>query len=475
MEARKRRHGRRGPQSFKGKSKIPKGAGLDTQIQHEKNQMRTDSTMAQLRVGFTKMFKVIPLEMKKMNIKPPGSYDKNNAHGGVMWGWAGECNMTDKKAKRILFKLYASRRVTANELKNVRKTLGYAYELKGGSCKKNWPSTRGLISEAFNLNLLPKGRAACSTKPTKIPTPEQLKRAFTKPWKPGCKMPLAKWVVAYVAAYDWCIFGCRSREDIGRVKFSTNHALNVRERWQASEFKDGRCKLCGDKKGTRPWWVWRVCLCPGQCHVSPPADFGKHLDYDGNPKVEVRWNTACPIACYEFYNSCLRRGDVRNYPRWKGGFYAKNNVGDPIDLALWWFEVQGEFPYFGGRFSSNAGRYALARWCQKLNVSYKESFQIHGDLYTTWADHYEDYVPADPHQQRAQSKNPDTATKALSRFAHWLGRGKQVKPKLTRRDRYMHHICSRLLGESMAHRIAHGIPSDDETKDSPELMFINNT
>ena len=422
--------------------------------------------MAQLRVGWTKMWKVIPKELKKMNIPPPGSFDPGNAHNGIMWGWPAECNMTDKKAKRILFKCYETKRVTANELKNIRKTLAYSHELKGGSCKKNWPSIKGLFKEALNLKTLPKGRASNSTKPTKIPTPEQLKQAFTKPWSRGCGLPLTKWVVGYVAAYDWAVFGCRSREDIKRVKFATQHALNVNERWQASEFHGGRCKLCGDKKGTRPWWIWRVCLCPGQSHVSPPRDFGKHINKNGNPTVAIRWNTACPVACFEFYNSMLKPGDIRNYPRWlPQGRYAGDNVGDPIELALWWFEVQGEMPYYGGRFSSNAGRYALARWCQKLNVCYKESFEIHGDLYETWADHYEDYVPKGNHQKREQSKNPDTATKALSRFAHWLGRGKQVKPKLSRRDRYMHHICSKLVGEALAHKIAHGIPSDDEEEE----------
>ena len=104
----------------------------------------------------TKMWKVIPKELKKMNIPPPGSFDPDNAHNGIMWGWPVECNMTDKKAKRILFKCYETKRVTANQLKNIRKTLAYAYELKGGSCKKNWPSIKGLFKEALNLKTLPK-------------------------------------------------------------------------------------------------------------------------------------------------------------------------------------------------------------------------------------------------------------------------------------------------------------------------------
>ena len=411
-----------------------------------------------------KMWKIIPRELVKLNIPRPGSFDPTNCHQGIMWGWPSECNMTDKKALRIIYALYQSKKLTANEIKNVRKSLSYAYELKGGNARKNWPSLKGIFKTTLNLNTLPKGRACHSTKPTKIPTPDQLKRAFTKPWKPGTLLSFAEWTVGYVCGYDWAVFGCRSHEDMKRIKRSRTHALNVRERWQATRFFGGRCKLMGDKKGTRPWWVFRVCLCPGQKHISPPANFGDTLDIRGNPTVEIRWNTACPIACMEFYTSMLAPGAIRCYPRWhKNGFFAKDNVGEPIDRALFWFEVQGEAPYEGGRFSSNAGRKALARWCHKLNISYKESFEIHGDLYVTWKDHYEDYVPKGEMEKRAQSRNPDIATKALGRFAHWLGRGKQVKPKLNRYERYLHHHMIVHGKTDLAHKISHGLPSDEDS------------
>jgi len=409
------------------------------------------------------MWEVIPRELKKMNIPPPGSFDKNNCHAGKMWGWPSECNMTDKKALKTMFLLYESKKVTENQLKNVRKTLAYAYELCGGQVKKNWPSLKGIFQKAFDMRTLPKGRACHSIKPTKIPTPEQLKRAFTTPWTPKNRMTLVKWTVGQLCCWDTFVCGARSQEDMKRIKKSGRHILNVAERWQTTEFDGGRCKLCGDKKGTRPWWVWRVCLCPGQCHISPPKDFGKTLDIRGNPTCEVRWNTSCPIACFEFITSMLHPMDHRCYPRWdERGFWAHNNVANPVEMALWWFEAQGEKPYDGGRFSSNAGRKSLARWCHHLNVPYVESFEIHGDLFVTWKDHYEDYVPKGEIEKRTQSKNPDVATRALGRFAHWLGRGKQVKPKLSRQERYMHHMFVKQFGKDKAHRVAHGLPSDDE-------------
>ena len=419
--------------------------------------------MKQLRVGWNKIWAVIPGEMMKMKIKPPGSYDPSNCHAGKMWGWARECNMTDKKAERIMFLCYASKQLTVNQLKNVRKTLSYAYELCGGDAKQNWPSLKGLFTKAFDLSTLPKGRACHSLKPRRIPTANALKRAFTKQWVYNPRMPLTTWTVAYVGAYDWSVFGCRSKEDLKRLKKATRHVINIEERWQASEFHGGRCKLCGNKKGTRPWWVYRICLCPGQHHISPPRDFGKTIGRDGNPTVEVRWNTACPIACWEFYTSMMDSRAVRCYPKWLGsGRFGKDNVDSVVDLAVFWFEVQGETSYDGKPFSTNAGRKALARWCQKLNISYAESFEIHGDLYDTWADNYEDYVPKDRHQEREQSKDPDRATRALCRFANWLGRGKRVKAQLSRHERFMyHHMRAHGLRDT-AHKVAHGLPSDDE-------------
>jgi len=407
------------------------------------------------------MFEIIPWEMKRLKIKPPGSYDPHNCHAGKMWGWPSECNMTDKKAERILFLIYESKQVTANQLKNVRKTLSYAYELCGGDAKQNWPSLKPLF-KALDLKSLPKGRACHSTKPTRIPTPAALKRAFTKRWTPKTKMPLTVWTVAYVAAYDWGIFGCRSQEDLKRVKFSRRHVFNREERWQASEYYGGRCKLAGNKKGSRPWWIFRICLCPGQHHVSPPRDFKNAIGRDGNPRVEIRWNTACPMACWEFYTSMLDPKCIRSYPKWIEGRFGKENIESPVALAIWWFEVQGELSYDGKPFSSNAGRKSLARWCQKLNISYAESFEIHGDLYECWADNYEDYVPKDRHQEREQSKDPDRATRALCRFANWLGRGKRVKARLNRHERFMYHHMKVHGRHEEAHKVAHGLPSDSD-------------
>ena len=121
----------------------------------------------------------------------------------------------------------------------------------------------------------------------------------------------------------------------------------------------------------------------------------------------------------------LRPMDHRCYPRWdERGFWAHNNVANPVEMALWWFEAQGEKPYDGGRFSSNAGRKSLARWCHHLNVPYVESFEIHGDLQDTWLKYYQKSLKNDRlSRQRNQSRQPEPCLTALRRFAKYCGRG----------------------------------------------------
>ena len=426
--------------------------------------------MCLIRYGWTLMWQEAEEEMREHKILPPGSYDPDNCHQGKMWGWPKECNMTDNKAKRILFVCYKSKKLTWPMVKAVRQSLSYAFELCGGDKKKNWPSIKNLW-RTFHESNCPK--TVHSTYPRKIPTPKELKEAFTKGWTPETPMCLMRWVVGEVAAFDWAVFGLRSKEDFNRVKFSPSHVINVNEGWTASKFRNGRCKLLGTDKGTRTWWIYRVCLCPGRKHVSPPEEFGEHIGEDGNPTVEVRWNTSCPLACLQFYNGMLEPDDQRCYPKWlASGRFGSSNIAEPVELALEWFEAQGF-----RRYSSNAGRKSLGRWCRKLNISYQESFEIHGDLWKVWAESYEDELPGSDMTRRTQSRDPDVCTKALGRFANWLGRGKRVKPRLNRHERYqgrsshylkprhLHHDMVNRGNAKLAHKIAHGLPSDDSSSE----------
>ena len=411
------------------------------------------------------MWRAAEREMKKHNIPESFSFDPRNVHKGEMPGWPKECNWTDNKAKRVLYACYKSGQLTYSQLRDVRKALSYLHELKNGgdvNKQQNWPGVKGVWKTFRFVPPTPVRQTENSNVPLIIPSPQDLKTAFTTPWTPETKMKFTDWIVGQTAAWDWAVCGARSQEDMDRIKKAPRHVLNVRERWCASRFDYGRCKLTGTKKGTRQWWVFRVCLCPGQQHISPPPDFREVIGKDGNPTVEIKWNSNCPVAGIQLYTSMLNPREQRMYPLWLGtGRYGKLNHNSVVNLAIDWFVAQGVCRQ-DNRFDTNAGRKALARWCRHLNVPYKESFEIHGDLFKTWSEHYEDSVPGDNSMdRREQSRNPDVATKALCRLANWLGRGKRVKPRLSRHERYLHEHME-LMGQSVrAHRIAHGLPTKD--------------
>ena len=462
-----RRPNHKGNKTWVEQSELPKGSGFETRLQHERHKLRVSKTMQAMRYGWRLMWRACPGIMKKHNIRPSGSYDPKNCHKGEMWGWPKECNMTNNKAKRILYACYSSGILTYHQMRDVRRSLAYSYELvTGGDVDKqtNWPGVKSTW-KVFNMNMLPK--TGESYIPLNIPLPDHLKVAFTTEWTPKTPMPFIQWAVGQTAAWDWAVCGARSREDLKRIKFAPRHVLNMRERWQASMFHNGRAKLCGTKKGSRPWWCYRVCLCPGQAHISPPEDFGLYLDKKGNPMIEIRWNTNCPLACIQLYTSMLQPTEQRMYPKWlpRTGRFGKANVDDVVKLAINWFVAQGACSQ-NKRYDTNAGRKSLARWCRRLNVPYPESFEIHGDLWETWSKHYEKDVPGNNNmERREQSRNPDDCTKALNRFANWLGKGKTVRPQLSRHERYLHHHMAMLGGAKTAKKIAYGIPSDDEMED----------
>ena len=46
------------------------------------------------------------------NIPEEGSFDPNNGHNGVCWGWPKECNLTNTQARALLYDCYKSRLLT---------------------------------------------------------------------------------------------------------------------------------------------------------------------------------------------------------------------------------------------------------------------------------------------------------------------------------------------------------------------------
>ena len=348
--------------------------------------------------------------MKRKRI--PRSFRKNNIHGGKLWANRNECKMSDHIAGEIIDRVYESGKVTIAQLKQVRHTLSYSYYLMTGESEANWPEVAAQW-ESFDFNTLP--RSVKSLKAVRIPTPANLKTAFTSPWTPQHRWSLTKFITGGLAAYDYFVFGLRPRVDMGKVKNSVSHFLNVNERYGYTRMKGGRSKLQGNKKGTRQWFVYRPCLCKGKKHRSPPDVI--QLDREGNPRGRVNWNTVCPLAMMEFIENLQGTPKWKPYVKWNdSGSVSKQNHGDVPLLANQWLHHQVSLPLF----DKNSGRKALARWLEELGIPYEQGFQIHGDLPSTWRTSYQPSIPRTTFPDRTQSRDPDEATQALRAFAKWL-------------------------------------------------------
>ena len=418
------------------------------------------------------MWRVAPKQMQRAKAKRPGEYDPRNHHKGVCWGWPKECTFTELRVSKVLRACIKSRQLTIDQLKVVSKSLAYAYELKGGKRGGNWECVPGVMG-TIRLAQLP-GKLR-DTNPVNIPTPQQLRIAFTKPWSSESGWHFMPWLTGLLCAHDMWIWGCRALKDHDKIKKAVVHKINFSQGWQCSKYHGGRAKLTGMKKGSRDWWVFRVCMCPGNQHVRPPRDFKDQLNVYGDPTCgRVAFCSTCPLTAWEIIESLQYNEDepVRTYPKWlepKGrralGGFSKVNINDPAAYAVQWMEAQKV-----GKFDHNSGRKCLANWIGHLQIPYAESVHIHGDLHQVWGRNYQEDVPASVYSIRNQSKDPAVATKALRKLAKWMGRGMPYNTTLKQSDRY-HDALLRALGKvKQADMIKFNMPSDDEEEEDEQKM-----
>ena len=455
---------KRGPQSFKAKSQLPKYASQRTQLQDERNDLRENSTLRVIRWGFKLAWGEAPSDMRRYGVGTVGSFDRNNCHDGICWGWPRECKLTNKQAKTIMLRCWKRKRLTLPMMKAVRKSMAYAFELTGGKPGDNFPG----VNEVFSVvvpSKLPK--SATTTLPDRVPTASELKKAFTTEWTVDSRWSFLKDATGRLFAHDCFLGGLRSREDVRKLKESVTHTFDWEAGWQCSDFVGGRSKLCGIKKGTRPWNQWTTCFCPSAKHQRPPADFYTKIDANGNPTEPVPFPTTCPLALLELIWQLQDSVRVprRRYGKWLDtGRFGVSNHGDVVKHAIDWFETTG---VCGGdtRYDTNAGRKALGVWTSHLRIEYEVSFQLHGDLWCVWSKHYETSVPKSDFNTRKQSTVPAVACLGLRRLGNWFGFGKKVKRKLSTQERYMHHILVGQGKNKLAQRIRDGLPSSDEESD----------
>ena len=96
------------PRSMKSKAELPPYASMNTRIQHKLNTNAANSTLKVYRMGWRYMWQVAAKTMRKCGVKEPGTFDKKNCHGGEMWGWPLEMNLTNARARKIMFAVIES-------------------------------------------------------------------------------------------------------------------------------------------------------------------------------------------------------------------------------------------------------------------------------------------------------------------------------------------------------------------------------
>ena len=429
MVKRRKRERKPGPKSFQEKAVIPRNAGRKMRGVLRFNEFASAHAMQSYRTGYATMWKHAAEYMTKKKLPRPGKFKKNNHHAGKLWALPAECKLTETQAARIL-EICFDAGLSEAALRQVKKSLSYAHFLRTGIVSRNWKEVKNTWA-TFLGNF---GEVVQPTMPEHVPTPEQLKHAFMRPWSEETGMPLTVWSVGLVAAWDWAVAGLRSKTDMDKVKTSTDHDVNGVQGYCSTGFVDGRSKLCGRKRGSRAWRVWRVCLCDQGKHRNVPEDV--LIDKAGNPEEEVTWTTYCPVACVQL-TLILKKSKPRVYPKWlKSGSYRSHNVKDPVELANQWFGVQQTDR--AEPFSTNSGRKSLARWLSRTKTIYEQGFQIHGDLFAVWSESYQpDCENPTGFDRRTQSNSPDHCLEAYKKLRKLFGVKVPSQKPLNRQEKLM--------------------------------------
>ena len=413
----------------------------------DKNAMKSIYTMQKYRNGFYLLWKFVGKYMKRIGMKKPGEYNRSNQHNGRMFALPKEISLSELQAGKLMRKCY-KQGTTNSQLKAVRKTLSYAYQLTTGN-EGNYNEVEVAWSSFDPRNF---GEPTRRMMPTRVIPPRRLADAFTTEWTAACGMNFAEWCVALIIVWDWCVCGGRSGCDLEKLKKSDDHQVNAAEGWMRTGMKGGRSKL-EKKKGIRAWYTYRVCLCPQGKHKGIPADFFQELPLDHCPTEPIPFCTTCPLNAYQFIRWATPEGDTKLYPRWleRQNKFSSTSIGrwKVIPTANRWLKAQGANP--GDEpYCSNSGRKALAQWCDATNAPYPESFQIHGDHQDTWLKYYQKSLKHDrTMRQRTQSRHPEDCIKALNRFATYAGRGTAGDPENMDAKEKLLALLGRKLG---AHR-----------------------
>ena len=420
---------------------------LRTAIAFDKNKQRAPATLAKYRTGYVKAWEVpeAAARLLKHGFKPPNTY-KWNQQGGVMFSLPRDIpkSFTDEEAGWVCRECYQSKNphLTKSMMESVRAMLSYAFQLQTGrrstpKFKANYESVKDQFGCQTSY-----AKATKSLRAKYSVEPEGLKTAWTTEFDPSNEeMRFPEWCVAGEISWDWSVTGCRGGPSGGlkRLKISREHTFIPSQGVMLTKFIGGRPKVPGFNK-TRKWSGIRICLCEGGKHQPPPKDWTDHLDANCNPcypkdeekdngETHIPWTTTCPLNMFTCIQDLLPPEEKgRTYPAWlrKQKRYSDRDLGKArlIPEAQKWFDLQGGNPD-NLKFCSNSGRKSTGKWCGELCIPYRESFPLHGDLWSTWSGFYQQTLVKEPgYQEREQPRDLDECCRALWKLARWMGRGR---------------------------------------------------
>ena len=433
--------GKRGRKDVREGWVLPRRSGKKAQICEHIVTMKKVSTHATYRKGLNCMWRMkrVREKLRRHGMKPVGGWSKANQLKGTLFATGKEVGfLTNKIVKDVLWLVYHKYKPTHAQLKKIKSTFSFAWQLRTGEVNGNWPCMEKTKKLLAPIGLSP--RTQFNSEATKWLAPDQIQTIFTTPWRPGDQeMPLPRYSVSLLMCYDWLMNGCRPVGLDQKIKKSKTHHLDEEHGYLYTQMLGGRAKQ-EQRMGPRQWKAYRVCTCAGPRHRGLPDDYVETymlFNDDGTPRVPITWTTECPLTCYQtlmhFYTRCGQPDNQRLYPRWSN---KRNRLGENIGRDTMFETELMPFINFQGAnpggivYDFNGGRKANGRLCDHFNIPYPFSMDWHGDKAKWWKVYQPNVKLPAGFKRREQSTNPLNAIRGhLEIIKHW-GRGRlAVRPK----------------------------------------------
>ena len=167
---------RRGPPSYKSKSKRPSRQSKGQRMVWRVTDAKSPGTMNAYRAGYNACWKHARRKMREYKMPKAGDFNKKNVHNGQLWATKKEARcINGDKASRILEACY-EKGCSEAQIRQIMKMWSYTYFLKTGKTEENFEDVKEMWRTFFKF-AEPKRRL----KPERVPKLKQTKKCLTTP------------------------------------------------------------------------------------------------------------------------------------------------------------------------------------------------------------------------------------------------------------------------------------------------------